>query len=160
MTAAVPISTAPSPTKVDELAREYNALKDKYLEATLAAKAAAQLLEDKEKELIPLVRDHGTPHAEKSWLLHGVKFEMMGTFGQTVQTDKAAVEKFRDACLKELKVRNVAKIFEVVTTYRLLSTAGEFVRTSELSRKLKALYAACQVIKDKSPTLVVREKNA
>ena len=58
-----------------------------------------------------------------------------------------------------MKVRHVAKIFEVVTTYRLLASAADYVRTAKLSTKLKALYAACQVIKDKSPTLTVREKS-
>lgn len=160
MTATATTSTAPSPTQVDELAKEYRALEDKFLKATLAMQEAMKPLAEKKKELIALVRESGTAHREKSWLLHGIGFEIMGTFSQRVSLDGVAVDKFREAAKAELTKKQFFQIFEMVITYRPLATAAEFVRTSKLSRKLKALHDACQVIKDNSPTLVVREKSA
>src|ERR1700719_4001271 len=149
-----------TPSRVDELAQEYLALKEKVLQAKLELQSLEEPLDKKKAELIQLVRDQGTAHRDKSWLLHGVSFEIMGTFGQTLATDSAAVNKFLEASKEELKPKQFAQIFEKVTNYRLLSSAAQFVRTAELSRKLKALNAACQVVKDKTPTLQVREKSA
>lgn len=150
---------APSRNRIDELSQEYLALKDRRAKADLEVRAIAREIEAKGALLLDLVERHGSAHAEKSKLLHGVGFEVMATFGQVVSIDGAAVEAFRAAAGDELKPAQFRQVFEQAISYRLLSSAAEFIRTNKLSRKLKALYAACQVVKDKSPTLTVREKN-
>lgn len=154
-TAAKP---APSPSKVDELAKYYLEVKEKHFQATLEVRALQAELEAKGSVLRELAEVHGSVHAEKSKLLHGVGYEIMATFGQMVSVDAAAVEKFRVAASLELSVTKLARVFDVDIRYRLAATAAEFIRTGELSRKVKALYAACTVVKDKTPTLTVREK--
>ena len=143
---------------MDELARQYLEVKEKHFQTTLEVRALQAELEAKGGVLRELAEMHGSVHAEKSKLLHGVFYEIMATFGQTVSVDAAAVEKFRIAASLELSVKKLARIFEVDIRYRLAATAAEFIRTSEVSRKVKALYAACTVVKDKTPTLTVRAK--
>jgi hypothetical protein len=159
MTAAA--KPGPSPTKVDELSREYLELKERHFQTTLEARSLQAELETLGNVLRVLAEEHGSVHAEKSKLLHGVLYEVMETQGQTVTVDAAAVEKFRLVAAKELKPKKLALIFETDIRYRLMATAAEFIRASgELSRKAKALYAACTVVKDRTPTLTVRLKQA
>jgi hypothetical protein len=155
---SVNAQAAPCPLRVDELAQQYLALKDRHLQATLEVRALQQELDAQGELLKATIAQHGSAHAEKSKLLHGVGFEMMLTCGQQISTDFAAVEKFREAASANLKPRQFARIFEKVVSYRLLASAAEFVRTGELSTRLKALYAACQVIKERAPQLTVRAK--
>jgi hypothetical protein len=157
---SVNVQAAPAPARVDELAQEYFALREKHLQGMLAARALQAELDAKGEELKELIAAHGSARAEKSKLLHGIGFEMMLTCGQQISTDFAAVEKFREAASSDLKPRQFARIFEKVVSYRLLASAAEFVRTTELSTRLKALYAACQVIRERAPTLTVRPKGA
>jgi hypothetical protein len=152
--------TALTPTRIDALAEDYLELKERIEEAKLKVAALQEPLDKKADELRDLVREHGSAHAEKSRMLHGVSYEIMATFSQSVSIDGAAVEKLREASTKELNPRQFGLIFEKVVGYRLLTSAAEYIRTDKISRKLKAFYAACQVIKDKTPALTVRLKNA
>jgi hypothetical protein len=66
---------------------------------------------------------------------------MMVTFGSSSRIDAAAVERFRLALIESGQSRLLKRI------------KGE-----KLSAALLSLYSQCQVVKPKSPSLVVREK--
>jgi hypothetical protein len=151
---------APTPAQVDAKASEYFALKDKLLEATLAAKEAAIPLDQLKEELIVLVREFGSVHAEKSKLLHGITREMMVTFGSTVSIDGAAVERFRLALVKANQARLLKKVFLQDVRWSLSPEASAIVKAEKLSKPLLALYSQVEVVKSKSPSLQVREKSA
>ena len=53
-------------------------------------------LERLEVQLLNLVKAHGSAHAEKSKLLHGIAWEVMATFGSSTSTDNAALERFTE----------------------------------------------------------------
>jgi hypothetical protein len=82
---------APNPQEIDKLSKEYLELKDKLFTAQLAAGEISQQVTLKGELLKQMVSDFGSAHAEKSKLLHGLKYEAMATFGQTVSIDAAAV---------------------------------------------------------------------
>ena len=152
--------SAPTPVRVDELAEAYLALKDEYLEARLEAEVTADLLEKKGAELKALVSDFGSAHAEKSKLLHGVTHELMVTFGSSVSIDGAAVEKFRLALVKAKKARVLRKLFEKTIRWTLSPLAPTLIKgEQQLPKPLLALYAQCEVVKPKTPSLQVREKS-
>ena len=109
-------------------------------------------------ELVDLVRDFGSAHAEKSKLLHGAVYEMMATFGMSSSTDAAAVEKFRQALVKAKQARLLKRIFQKTTRWDLSPEAGLVIRDTKLSKSLLALYSQCSVSKPKSPVLEVRKK--
>ena len=48
-------------------------------------------------DLICLVDEFGAAHAEKSKILHGLQYEMVGTFGASTSIDAAAVQRFATA---------------------------------------------------------------
>lgn len=151
----------PTPVRIDEIAKEYLALKDKYLQATLEAKAAAEPMEKKAEELKALVSDFGSAHAEKSKLLHGVTHELVVTFGSSVSIDGAAVEKFRLALVVAKKARLLKKLFEKTIRWTLSPQAPALIKgEQQLPKTLLALYAQCEVVKPRTPSLQVREKSA
>jgi len=153
-------SSIPTPAEIDQAAKEFLALRDNYLQAKLAATEAQQQMELKSELLKDLVEKHGGPHAEKSKIVHGVNYECVVTFGQMVSVDAVAVENFR-AALKEAKqTRLLKKIFDVVERVTLKPGASQIVRGEKLSAKLLNLFAKCEVIKAKTPSLQVRLKEA
>jgi hypothetical protein len=151
---------APTPAEVDEKAREFNRLKDALDAATEKAKLLCLPLATLKEELIHLVCDFGSAHAEKSLLLHGITSEMMVTFGQSVSIDAAAVERFRLALVEEQKSRLLKSVFKQTVRWDMSPNAALIIKGSKLSKPLLALYSQCQVVKDKAPSLVVREKSA
>ena len=112
------------------------------------------------EELIDLVRDFGSAHAEKSRLLHGITREMMVTFGSSVSIDGAAVERFRLALMKANQARLLKKVFLQHVRWSLSPEASAIIKGEKLSKSLLALYSQVEVIKPKSPSLQVREKSA
>ncbi len=150
----------PTPASVDELAKDYLELKDKLLQAQLEVRALQEPLDKKADELRELVREHGSAHAEKSKLLHGISYEVMCSFGQSVSIDAAAVETFREALVKSKQARLLKRIYQKTIRWTLAPDASAIIRNFTLAPKLSGLFAACQVVKDKTPTLIVREKNA
>jgi hypothetical protein len=110
------------------------------------------------EELIRLVRDFGSARAEKSLLLHGITSELMVTFGQSVTIDSAAVERFRAALVEEQKSRLLKSVFTQTIRWDMSPNAAAIIKGSKLSKPLLAFYSQCQVVKDKSPSLAVREK--
>jgi hypothetical protein len=161
MTPSAAISTAPSPAEVDELAEKYNSLKDDLLQATLAMAEAQKPFEQIQNDLRELVAKYGSAHAEKSKILHGVKDEIMATFGVTTSVDAASIEVFRLALVKAKQARLLGKIFTKTIRWTLNPMAALIIRESgKLSKSLLALYSQCEVVKPKTPTLTVREKSA
>ncbi len=150
--------TAPSPGLVDEKAEHYYRLKAALDEATENAKRKCLPLATLKEELVQLVRDFGSAHAEKSRLLHGVTHEMLVTFGQSISVDAAAVERFRLALLESEQSRLLKKIFLQDVRFTLAPEAAVVIKGTKLSNALLSLYSQCQVVKQKAPSLVVREK--
>jgi hypothetical protein len=149
---------APAPAEVDQLAKEYLALKTKLDEALQASFAAQEPIQKMKERLIEKVREFGSTHAEKSKLLHGIVYEMLATFGSSISLDAAAVEAFRVGLVKAGQPRLLKKIFEKSERWTLSANAAAIVKGSKLSKPLLALYSQCQVTKSKAPMLQVREK--
>ena len=148
----------PSPAKIDELAKEYSAVKDELLQANLAATAIGQRLDEKANYLREIVKQFGSSHAQKSKILHGIKSEIMVSYGGSTTTDAVAVEQFRLALVKAKKARLLRAIFEKTIRWTLQPQASEIIRGSELSDRLRGLAALCQVYSPKTPSVTVRAK--
>lgn len=151
-------ATAPTPQEIDQLSKEYLELKDKLFTAQLAASEISGQLTLKAELIKQKVAEFGSAHAEKSKIVHGLEYEAVVTFGQSVSIDAAAVETFRDALHKAKQTRLLGKIFEKTIRWSLSPEASKIVRGSSLSAKVRALFAKCEVVKAKTPSLQVRAK--
>lgn len=158
MTAAAAASVGPTPEAIDQLCTEYSALKEKLLTAQLRMAEIGIELDRKAEALRSLVGERGSAHAEKSKILHGVKQEIVVSYGQSVSVDAAAVEKFRLALVKENKARLLKTLFEKTVRWTLQPQASDLVRGSKLSDKLRSLAAQCWITKAQTPRVQVREK--
>lgn len=156
----------PTPAEVEALALEYHAIEEKIAE--LNKKYIEDLAPHNQRQgelrelLITQVREYGSVHGEKSKLLHGLDWEVMGTFGSSTSLDGAAVETFRLALVEEKKSRLLKKVFDKVIRWTLADSAGSFLRTEHEAGKfpdrLYALFARCSVPKELTPRLQVRPK--
>lgn len=142
--------------EVDQKAEQYYALKEALDHAMKQAVEAKVPLDQLKEELIEAVKNFGSVHAEKSKLLHGISHEMMVTFGQSVSIDAAAVERFRVALAEGDQSRVCSKIFEKTVRWSLRPDSSSIIKGSKLSKPLLALYSQCEVIKPRTPSLVVR----
>jgi hypothetical protein len=149
---------APTAAQVDTLALEYTTLKDALLQATLARVAAQEKLEPVEAKLVDLVSQCGSAHAQKSKILHGLRWEIMGTFGKSTSIDAAAVERLRLHLLNTGKTRLLKRLFESTVRWDLKSTARAEILKPDITDDVRANFVACEVTKDRSPSLTVREK--
>jgi hypothetical protein len=159
MSAAAATDPCPKPADVDQLAKEYLKLKEDFLQAKLAATEIGTNLEAKAETLRLIVGRFGSSHAEKSKLLHGIKHEVMVTYGQSVSIDAAAVENFREALKQAKQSRLLNTIFQKTIRWTLQPQASELIRGSRLTDKMRALAAKCEVIKPKTPSVTVRAKS-
>jgi hypothetical protein len=150
--------SAPSPAQVDAKAEQYYRLKAALDEATEQAKLKTRPLVLLKAELVELVSAYGSCHADKSKILHGVSEEMVATFGMSVTLDAAAIERFRLALVEEQQSRLLKLVFKQTIRWDMSPQAAVIVKGSKLSEPLLALYSQCQVVKDKAPSLAVREK--
>ena len=159
-----PEKQPPSPNEVDQLALEMLKIRGEIstIEAEAAGKVCPLLARSLElkSQAERWLREFGSAHAEKSKLLHGVGYEILGTFGTSTSIDAAAVEVFRQALVKAHQGRIVSKIFQKTVRWSLVSGWAEIIRGSKLPAKLLALYARCQVSSERTPTIVPREKKA
>ena len=130
------------------------------MQAQLEVRALQEQLDNKADELRELVREYGSAHAEKSKLLHGISYEVMCSFGQELKIDAAAVETFREALVLSKQARLLSRIYQKTIRWTLAPDASAIIREFILAPKLSRLFAACQIVKDKTPALTVREKNA
>jgi hypothetical protein len=149
---------SPTPVEVDQLSKEYLELKDKLFTAQLTVTEISEKMVSKAEALREMTSQFGSAHSEKSKLLHGLGYEVMVSFGQTVTIDAAAVETFRDALRKAKQVRMIGKLFEKTIRWSLHPKASEIIRGSTLSDKLRSLFAKCEVVKATTPKLQVRPK--
>jgi hypothetical protein len=157
-----PEKNPPAPTEVDELAREMLELKGKVSTIDENARQEKEPLEKKlgelKKSASGLLREFGSSHAEKSRILHGIAYEIMGTFGTSTSIDAAAVEVFRQALVKAKQARLLKRVFEKTVRWSPVQGWAEIIRGTKLPAKLLALYARCQVTSDRAPTITPREK--
>ena len=159
-----PEKTPPTPSDVEQLAQEMLELKGKI---SMIQERAIEETKPLLEKLVQLtaraekwLREFGSAHAEKSRMLHGIKLEIMGTFGTSSSIDAAAVETFRLALVKAHQSGVLKKIFRKVIRWELLPNWAETIRTMKLPPKLVRLYAACQVTEPRTPRIVPREKSA
>jgi hypothetical protein len=92
-------------------------------------------------------------------LLHGITSEMMVTFGSSVSIDAAAVERFRHALLESNQSRLLKKIFQKDIRWTMSPEAATIIKGEKLSNGLLAIFSQCEVVKQKAPSLTVREKS-
>src|SRR5437868_1624900 len=92
----IDLSSAPSPEKVDELSQRHCLLKSRHERALEEAAEAGKPLNKSKEQLIILAEKFGSPHAEKSKILHGLEYELVATFGMSTALDNAAVLRFKE----------------------------------------------------------------
>src|SRR6266852_10006769 len=147
--------TSPSPAEVDLKAKEYLHLKDEVAsilkKAADDANTATVRMAELREEMTELVTKYGSAHAEKSKLLHGIDYEIMGTFGQSVSIDNAAVERFRLELVKEQQSRLLRKLFDKTVRWTLSPIAATIVKGEKLGKSLLALYSQCEVVTPRTP---------
>jgi len=151
-----------SPAEVDALAQEYKDLEKKIADIHLKANDDMRLpgarLDELRELFLESVSRFGSAHAEKSKIIHGIGFEIMATFGSSSSIDNAAVEIFRIALTRAKLTRLLKKVFEKTIRWSLARNAAEVIRSTQLLPKLHLLFSQCIVVKDRTPTLIVRPK--
>jgi len=152
------LKAAPSPAEIDLRALEFHALERKWEEAKTGVVSAAEPLFKLKQELIDLVAACGGPHHEKSKILHGILWELMATFGQSIVQDAAGVERLRLALVKAKQVRLLKKLFRKDVRWSFQSGAAVVIKGEKISPKIKGLLLDCFVASDRTPTLDVRKK--
>jgi hypothetical protein len=150
-------SQAPTAVEVDRLSIEFLDLEKKVDQAYKIATALDEPHERMKEELIFLVDEFGSAHAEKSKLLHGTSYEIMATFGMSTSIDAAAAERFANALRVAKQTKLLNKIFEQTVRYTLAADASSIMRSMALPRPLLSLFAQCVVSKPRTPTLKVRQ---
>jgi hypothetical protein len=150
----------PSPAEVESLAQEMVELKGKIADIEAKAKADAEPHLKRLNELKTLaeewIRKFGSAHAEKSKLLRGILYEIMGTFGMSTSIDASAVEAFRLALVKAKQARLLRKIFEKTVRFDLKPDYASIIQGVQLKPKLLALYARCSVSTPRTPVITPR----
>jgi len=144
------------PARTHRLAVDFLELEQKADEAYKIATSLDEPHERMKEELICLVEEFGSAHAEKSKLLHGITHEILATFGVSTSIDAAAVERFAQALRIAKQTKLLNRIFEQTTRYTLAADAGSIIRAVALPKAQLALFAQCQVSKPRTPTLKVR----
>lgn len=152
------LQTPPTAAAIDEIAILYDQKKALVLEATLAQREAAEELEKVKQICITLVSSFGSQHAEKSKLVHGLKWEIMGTFGTSTSMDAAAVERLRLHLQESKQTRLLKRLFESTTRWLLKSTARAEILKPGVGDDVRAIFAVCAVTKDSSPKIDARLK--
>jgi hypothetical protein len=109
------------------------------------------------EELVWLVQEFGSTHAEKSKLLHGLEYEIMATFGMSTSLDAAAIYRFSEALIRLKQAKLLRRLFETNVRYTLKPEASSIIRSLELPKHLAALFSPCQVTRPRTPTLKVRQ---
>jgi hypothetical protein len=152
------LQSVPSAAEIDALAILYNEEQVKVLDAILATRAAQKALEDTKDKCVELVRKFGSAHAQKSKLVHGLKWEIMGTFGASTSIDAAAVERLRVNLQESKQTRLLKRLFESSTRWVLKSTARAEILKPGVGDDVRAAFAVCEVTKDNSPKIEARLK--
>lgn len=156
--AKINLEDTPYPNEVDRLSEEFHEIELELSEAKQKLDEARSLVANRETELIELVRRHGGPHAQKSKILHGLVWEIVGTFGQYTVLDSTAVERFRHELVMRKKTRLLKKLFTQDVRWSLNAGAAQIAQAEKLPPKLLALLLQCSVTQDRKPSLDVRPK--
>jgi hypothetical protein len=154
----IDLDDSPKPEDVDAHAIKYKDLEKKVKDSEQATTDAKAPLLALKLQLIALVRKFGGAHAEKSKLMHGILWELMGTFGQSTTQDAAAIERLRLALVKAKKARLLKKLFTKRVSWQFNSNATTVIKTEKLTDKEKGLVLDCFDTEDSTPRLDVREK--
>jgi hypothetical protein len=84
---------------------------------------------------------------------------MLVTFGSAVTYDAAAIERFRLALIESNQSRLLKKVFQRDDRWIMAPEAAVIIKGEKpLSDALLAIFSQCEVVKQKAPSLVVREK--
>lgn len=160
MTANLP----PSSAEVESVAEEMITLKGRIADISAQALIEAEPHVKRIDELKTLAEDwlrkFGSAHAEKSKLLHGVLYEIMGTFGMSTSIDAAAVEAFRIGLVKAGQAKLLRRIFAKTVRFDLKADYAQIIQGVKLKPKLLALYARCSISTPRTPTITPRLKKA
>ncbi len=152
----------PSAAEVDALAEEMLTLKGKVGSILEKAQQDSKPHLDRMGELKEVaerwIRAFGSAHAEKSKLLHGILYEIMGTFGMSTSIDAAAVEAFRKGLVKSKQAKLLKKLFTKTVRFDLNPDGAEIVKGVTLKPRLVALWAKCFVNQSKTPVITPRLK--
>jgi hypothetical protein len=152
------LAAVPSEAEIDLRSVDYHKLVEKVDVARVELQKAMEPLVASKAELIELVRAYGGPHKEKSKILHGILWEIMGTFGQSIVQDNQAVEKLRLALQKNGQTRLLKKLFKQDIRWTFGSDAAAVIKEIKLTPRLKGMVLDCFVPADRTPTLDVRKK--
>lgn len=150
---------APTAAEIEKLAREYVDRKAKVLEAMLAQRKAAADMDPLHEKCTELVKQFGSAHATKSKLLHGLDWEIMGTFGASTSTDAAAVERLRSKLEETKQTRLLKRLFDKTVRWTLKPTARTEILRPDVDDEIRGLFAVCEVTKDRAPSIEVRPKS-
>ena len=146
----------PTAVDIDRLAVQFLDLSRKQTKPTKSLPRWMSRTKKMKEELICLVEEFGSAHAEKSKLLHGITHEILATFGVSTSIDAAAVERFAQALRIAKQTKMLNRIFEQTIRYTLRPDAGSIIRAVTLPKAQLALFAQCTVSKPRTPTLKVR----
>ena len=109
----------PSAVEIDRLAVQFLDLEKKVDQAYKIAVELDEPYERLKEQLIDVVEEFGSMHAEKSKLLHGTRYEIMATFGMSTSIDAAAAERFAIALRDAKQTRLLNRIFDQQIRYTL-----------------------------------------
>lgn len=149
----------PTAAEIEQLAKDYVDKKAKVLEAMLSQRSATAELEPLHEKCTELVKKFGSAHATKSKLLHGLAWEIMGTFGASTSTDAAAVERLRARLEETSQTRLLKRLFDKTVRWTLKPTARTEILRPDVGDEIRGLFAVCEVTKDKAPSIEVRPKS-
>jgi len=150
---------APTPAQVDALVKKYSDAKENSDAAKAAASVLAATTDAAKAELVTMVESFGARYTEKSKRLKGVHSIATTTTGTRTSVDDHAVEEFRSYLDKQELVELSGRFFVARTTYSLVDSPGEVLRTLALGKKLRdkiaALIGLCIKITTNAPSLKV-----
>jgi hypothetical protein len=150
---------APTPKQVDALIAEFAAAQSVALAAGAEAKARAAVADEVKARLTAMVEMFGARYAEKSKRLAGLRNTATTTTATRVTVDDKACDELR-AYLDTVKLPGIAeKFFSVRTTYQLVASPAEVLKTLTLGARIRAnisaLVRGCFQVKVNSPSLKV-----
>lgn len=149
----------PKPQAIEDLIFRYSVVKAALDLADEAKKKAQADVDVVKAEVVTLVKAFGAKHAEKSLRLTGLRNTATITIGTVTTVVAAAVELFRKYLLK-LGIPGLVGLFFIeTTTYQLVGSPAEVVKTLDVPKKTRTrlitLLALCFDTKSKEPSLKV-----
>jgi hypothetical protein len=149
----------PTGKEFDALLTQYAALQSAAQEAAKAAsekKAAADAVKD---EIVTIVKLFGQRHAEASLKMQGDRCTATVTTGRMTKQNDDAVEALRGYLAKSEIEGLSEQFFTPVTTYKLVGSPAEVVRTLRgpvrVLAKIRTLVGLCFEVVAKAPSLKV-----